>query len=851
MRKNIPNGLYKKLAAYSVLIAFSFGLVISFYQIYRDYNQQESRLILEINQRVSLIQGSAEKAIYEFDESLAQIVIDSIAEHPAVLNLTIYDDYNDIFKSKIVRSLKPRPNWLPDFLVLSTKTLDYPLEVKSEVKHQNARIKVEVDPFLVVDDLVDRSLLNITSGLIRYIFLAIVLLYLSYRLVTKSIYGLGRDLSKIDPMDSSGELLKIPIQHKHNELGSLATMINNLLIKIRQGISQISNLNSELNQQLVDKAQIEKALNLAEERTAGRTGKDYIKTMVEFIGYTLALDGVAIYRQIESGSSVVYKPVASILNGRWVKQKTLKLEDLPLEILNRNFEIVTMDLTTDDKDNVFHSLYGVILPIRNRRRNIVNLLQLVSAKPFSSDFYQQYKSLLQILSSRFITESERERSEQLILDLAHIDNLTKLSNRNHFLELLKKTIRGAEHENEKVILIHVDVNNFKWINESYGYTVGDQLLIQIALRLKKLIPESSQIARVGGDEFIITMKVKHENFISQLSQNIHTAIKKTFIIENHIINAKVSIGIAMYPDNASSDEELIKHADYAVNMAKKKDSIRTQYFTHEVAEQIERKLLITKLLNNAIDFSLLNLNYQPIYSFKNGKIIAVEVLCRWNNPQLGVVSPEEFIPIAEESGLIHKLGSWVLNETIATMKLLAEQLPNHELIKVAVNFSAHQLNNPTLVQQYLDKIRQESIDPLLITFEITESMLIDDLGQASEILGKITALGCNISIDDFGTGYSSLQYLKHLPIKNLKIDKTFINGITDQNSDINIVKAIISLANAMNMNVIAEGVETREQVKILSQLNCDLMQGYYFAKPLNIDDLLQKLSEQRIEEYIV
>jgi EAL domain-containing protein (putative c-di-GMP-specific phosphodiesterase class I) len=237
----------------------------------------------------------------------------------------------------------------------------------------------------------------------------------------------------------------------------------------------------------------------------------------------------------------------------------------------------------------------------------------------------------------------------------------------------------------------------------------------------------------------------------------------------------------------------------------------------------------------------LELKFQPIYSIENGGIQSAEVLCRWGNSELGTVLPDEFIPIAEETGLIHKLGSWVLKETIKTIKLLTEKVSQEKMITIAVNFSAHQLNNPILVEQYLNFIRQESIEPSLITFEITESMLIDDLEQASHTLNNIAELGCSISIDDFGTGYSSLQYLKHLPIDNLKIDKSFINGIPNQISDMNIVKAIISLAKAMNMNVIAEGVESAEQAEILTTLQCDSIQGYYFSKPLNADELLKNI----------
>ena len=430
MRKKIPNGLYKKLAAYSVLIAFCFGFIISVFQIYRDFTLQDTRLEEEINQRVSSVQGSAEKAVYEFDEALAQLVLDSIAEHQAVMNLSIFDDYNDSFKTKAVRGLIERPSWWPNSLALNSKTLIYPLLVNSELNKQVARIEVEVDSFLVVNDLLERSLLIVVSGIIRNILLAIALLFISYRLITKSILGLGADLAQIDPMDDRGQLINIPEKHKGNELGRLATLINDLLVKIRQGMRQINNLNTELNQQLLDKSQIEKALNLAGERTAGRTGKEYINSMVAFIGDTLQLDGVSLYGRYTKGFVIEYQPIVSILHGRSVKQKTLQMEDLHLDLLSGHHSVSSVEINSAYTEDMFQTLYGMTIPIRNRRRNIVNLLQLVSVSPISEDFYLQHKSLLQILSSRFVTESERERQEQMILEVAHTDNLTKLSNRN-------------------------------------------------------------------------------------------------------------------------------------------------------------------------------------------------------------------------------------------------------------------------------------------------------------------------------------------------------------------------------------------------------------------------------------
>lgn len=844
MRKEIPNGLYKKLAAYSVVMAFTFGLIISVYQIYRDYVQQESRLIADINDRVQLVQASAEKAIYEFDENLAQLVVDGIGEHPAVLSLKVYDDYNDLFKSKVIQTSAPRSQWWPNSWVLAPRTLIYPLQVQAETVKSNARIEVMVDPFLVVDDFIERSLLIVLFGLLRNVLLAIVLLFLCYRLVTRAILGLSQDLSKIDPMNDQGQLITIPTKHQKNELGYLASMINDLLQKIRQGMRQINDLNSELNQQLLDKSQIEKALNLAGERTAERTGQAYIHSMVEFIADTMKVDGVSLFRRTTQGGELVYEPVVSLLNGKKITQKQLLLNDLPLDLLSGHHAIAPLEISDSYQEGVFQTFYGMTIPIRNSRQNIVNLLQLVSASPISDDFYQQNKSLLQILSSRFVTESERERQERKILEVAHTDSLTKLSNRYHFQSLLKEEIETAKQRQEKVVLIHVDVNNFKWINDSFSYELGDQLLIQMAQRLSRLVSEDSLVARVAGDEFVIIKRLNKTGIESLLSEHIHSACQKTFVIDNHVINPKVSVGMVIYPDHAQSSEDLIKHAEYAVNMAKRKKGVRTQYFNQDVAAEIERKHVITKSLDNAIDLSLLTINLQPICCVKTGEINSYEVLCRWDDAELGRVSPDEFIPVAEETGLVHKLGSWVLEETIKTMKLYARKFPDDSMLKVAVNFSAHQLMNPSLVDQYLNTIKQAAIDPSLITFEITESMLIDDLAQGSEILENIAGFGCEISIDDFGTGYSSLQYLKHLPINNLKIDKEFINGISGDGSDISIVKAIISLARALQMNVIAEGVETEEQKHLLSQLSCDMMQGYYFSKPLTISQVLENKSQQ-------
>ena len=838
----LPQGLYRRLAAYSVLIAFSLGLILSLYQIYNDYKRQDSRLEQDIKELVTMVKPSAEKAIYEFDEKLGKLVLDTLFDHPAVLSVIIRDDYGDNFQQESRRVMEKRPSWLPEKFAFYPESFVYPLNVRSDNKSNLATLSLVVDPYVAIGDFISRAGLILITGIVRNILLAFVLLVISYHLVTKPINRLAQGLISVDPFSEKENRLEVSTANQKNEIGSLANMINNLLERIQSSFLNIQKLNKELNNQVTERIQIEQAIHYAERETAGATGSDYIKAIAHFLGSSLELDGVSIFKFENSSHPPRFISLVNSYEKLEQQPCTIELRKLSFLKLEEGREYYSLTSEEAKCNKLFNDLNSIIIPLSDYKKGLIGLLVLSKTREFDRYFFSLHKSLLQIFSSRLQTEIERENQEQTIRKLAHTDTLTGLANRYYFHYHLSEIIDNNKRHKQRYALLYLDLNRFKWVNDSFGHGVGDKLLVQVSQRIKEVIRESDLLARIGGDEFAIFIEVNRDGDEYKVAQKIHTAFNTPFTISNHIIATQTSIGISIYPDSAQTTQDLLKNADMAMYMAKKEPENGIHYYSESVNKKIQRKILLENELSKAISQSSLEIAYQPLFSVADGSIKSLEALLRWNHPQYGSISPVEFVPIAEETGLIHQLGNWVLAN--ACKQVMQWNQVSDTPIKVAVNFSAYQLRSPLLVPNFIKTLKKYHTDPTLIELEITETALIEDVKVTANLLKQLAELGVHISIDDFGTGYSSLNFLKLLPINTLKIDKSFTAGIPDQPSDLNIVKATIALAKAMNMTVIAEGVETKQQEAFLAKQQCDLVQGYYYAKPMPADKVTQMLKEK-------
>ena len=427
--------------------------------------------------------------------------------------------------------------------------------------------------------------------------------------------------------------------------------------------------------------------------------------------------------------------------------------------------------------------------------------------------------------------TERKQSEEQLFRLAHHDTVTGLPNRTLFNDRLQQARAVAKRSNLKMAVMFLDLDRFKIINDTLGHSDGDKLLKLVADRLNGCLRETDTIARIGGDEYtIVRVDVQEVSSIESIAKRILSAIKRPFTVDGHELYLTTSIGISVYPSDDEDLDNLVKKADIAMYHAKKSGRNNYQFYSPQLDENAARKLLLMNNLQKALDLQEFLIHYQPKFDIATGKITGLEALVRWSHPEFGLISPNDFIPLAEEMGLIVPLGEWVLREACRQHKGWQEQgLPR---IRIAVNLSPYQFKQKGLVPMIAKILEETGLEAELLEIEITEGVVMQNPEMAVDILCAMRKKGIHVSIDDFGTGYSSLAHLKKFSVNTLKIDKAFVRDVEVDSTDAAIAVAIIAMANSLNLRVIAEGVETEGQLTFLKEHNCDEAQGYLLSVPL-------------------
>jgi diguanylate cyclase (GGDEF)-like protein len=428
--------------------------------------------------------------------------------------------------------------------------------------------------------------------------------------------------------------------------------------------------------------------------------------------------------------------------------------------------------------------------------------------------------------------------------LAYNDTLTGLPNRKMINEQLELLINYGE-KNNSFSLVFIDIDNFKRINDSMGHTSGDDLLIKVAKRCQEYIDNKDLFGRLGGDELSILVR-RHldDEELFQYIQSICNLFEEPFIIDDIEVRITASFGIAVWPTDALTAVELLKASDTAMYKAKETGKNNVQFYRKDMKTEILSKLEMENKMIKALKENQFFLEYQPLFDINTKKVRCFEALIRWELPEIGRISPMDFIPFAEENGFIHEIGEWVLRDVSKKIRDIKSYYK--EDISIAVNISTIQLKSFNFIERLEQIIIEEDINPKDIELEITESVLIEDKYQAIEVINKLRNLGFKISMDDFGTGYSSLSYLLELPIDKLKIDKSFIDAISVGNKKNEIVGAIVEMVHSLDMEVVAEGVETEGQFRYLKKKNCDIVQGYLLGRPLNDDKMKELLLNNNI-----
>ncbi len=479
---------------------------------------------------------------------------------------------------------------------------------------------------------------------------------------------------------------------------------------------------------------------------------------------------------------------------------------------------------------------------------VQSMLQVSEGKDYSHRVQKQSNDELGRLFDGFndmLEELERRdlalRKNESHLDyLAYHDPLTKLANRLLFHDRLEHSMLRAKRLISRIAILFIDLDRFKYINDSLGHDAGDRVLCVVAERLQGQVREADTLARLGGDEFVIILEqLKKTEDLSRFVKKLMKELEQPILIAEQKLHVTASIGLSIYPENGVNADSLMSAADIAMYQAKKNGTNTYRFYSEEMNTHSHESLIMENKLREALSRNQLTLYYQPQFELKTGYLVGFEALIRWNSPDLGFVSPADFIPLAEESGLIVSIGEWVLLTACQTLKGLQEnwQVP----LKMAVNISPRQFQHDSLVQTVSEALYRSQIEPCCLELELTEGMVMNNVDHAISKMNDLDAMGVQLSIDDFGTGYSSLGYLKKFPISRLKIDQSFVKDLTNNSSDQAIVNSVIALGKNMSLEIVAEGIETVEQYDYLKEEGCEQGQGFLMGKPMNKAELVSFL----------
>lgn len=477
-----------------------------------------------------------------------------------------------------------------------------------------------------------------------------------------------------------------------------------------------------------------------------------------------------------------------------------------------------------------------------------------SCAPFEKEFIRSDGSRIPVLFGAtvlddqivcfFLNLRQNKRAQENLDHVAYHDPLTDLPNQALFKDRLKQAIALSRRKDQMQAVLLVNLDRFKMINDSLGYTAGDHVLQSVAERLKSCVRECDTVARFGSDEFAIVLtQISRAQDAANTARAIKDVLDQAFILNDQEIFVTSSIGISLYPADGLDTPTLLKSAGTALARAKQHEGNNYQFYTSGRTTKALRQLVLESNLRQGLERGEFIVEYQPQVSLKTFQLVGMEALIRWKHPGLGLLSPEEFIGLAEDSGLINPIGDWVLRT--ACLQSKAWQDAGFEPLRLSVNFCARQFQQTTFVATVAQILKETSLDPAWLELELTEGSVMKQPEQATEKLHELRRMGIKIAIDDFGTGYSSLSYLKRFPIDTLKIDKSFMGDVCTDLDARAIVRAIVTLGHALDLTVIAEGVETREQLDYLTELECDVVQGFLFSKSLSSKDFGELLIEHR------
>lgn len=776
-----------KQARAVLVIAVVLGLVSNAFQIYLDLVQEKKSATTSIQQVISLHRETAERSVYLLDERQAKKVTETLIEHPAIFEARLLDDFGDslAYSYRDPDSSPSVTSEIAGILFKVERYIDIPLTLNDKANIP-ARLMLSIDVPYIAGNFVNRALNSLLIGLAHGVVLAVVLLLLFYRYLSRPITKI---VNWVHQLGSDVPNEQLPYSEK-DELGELVHSFSALWQKNLETADQLNASVSDL-----------------------KRSEHFSRSLMENAGDAmfLCLPDTSIVRVNKLASDTLQIPKERLIGKKLSSFSEHQSQEQYLEI----FAGIEEHQVSTFEDSQVDSCGGSF-PVEARGIKV----------------YLQDQAYLLILA-RDITQ--RRQDEKQIYELAFFDTLTNLPNRRLFMDRLKSSIGLHKANHSYGAVLYMDLDRFKTINDSLGHAVGDNLLQEVGQRFENVLPQEATCSRFGGDEFVIllpesgpSLKVCAEH-AAHLAEEILERMQVPFEVEGHVLYCTASIGITVFPDDSCTVLDILRQADTALYRVKALGRNGFQFYDSEMQSSAKQRLQVEKGLHQAIDNNEFDLWYQPQIDAK-GHMIGAEALLRWTHPIKGMVYPAEFIQVAEDSGQIIEIGEWVIRKGLADLAIWIERGIPETFLRLSINISPAQFMQVNFVDQVISLLESFQVPGYMLELEITENMLLNNFEIASHKMKLLKQKGVHFAIDDFGTGYSSLKYLQHLPLDVLKIDRSFVTKVKTGSEQAAIVEVIIAMADRLDLVVIAEGVENKEEMESLRDLGCFCYQGFLYSK---------------------
>lgn len=804
MRDKAPsffNGISFQLAKIGIILAFVLSFLLSSVQLYLDFLSQEKELKKLIDRVIQVATPPAVRSVSTLDDELSYEVVNGLLRYGFIYEVVIYDDTGNVLAQGSSTRPEIKTRWLTSRITENTREYTANLLLPGYSDGTSGSILFSVDMDLALEGFYNRSQTALVTGLLRNMILVVLLFIVFYYLLTKPLVRLSREINNINP-DHPGvnRLTQLPDQRK-DELAQLIASSNQLL-----DIVELS---------LAKRRAVELALRKSEEHL--RQIIDHLPVMIG----ARNIAGYYLFANKALASELGYTPdqmrnlhVRQLLKNSVFDIDTMLQNDYRVIRGNEELDVVEERFVTSTGKQLF--LQTHILPLA---------------------FYDEKVAL--IVS---VDITERKNAQAKMEFMAHHDALTGLPNRLQLVERLEHELRRAERHGYFGAVLFIDLDQFKNINDSLGHPVGDRVLEVVASRLKASVREEDLVARLGGDEFVVVLTVLDQNIetaalrAGEISEKIRTIVSQPYLYDSVELRVTCSVGVVVYPEKNTSVHELLRYADTAMYQVKEKGRDSVEFFNADMADKVSRQLTMEGDLHRAQEKKQFELYYQPKIDIQSGRVVGAEALLRWNHPQKGMVSPVDFIPVLETSGMIIDVGQWVLEAACKTLVTWTEAGLWQSGMKMSINISPRQFRRAAFVSDVIATLERCPIPENSLDMEVTEGILIQHVDDAIVTMSTLNDRGISFSLDDFGTGYSSISYLKRLPVSTLKIDKGFVRDLIEDRNDRVLVETIITMGKLLDMKLVAEGVELTEQLEILKTFGCDYYQGYLSSQAVRQAD---------------